>query len=83
MSETSVGLTVVTVLLPNNYKIINTEVLVCDMEDDCILGMDIICNGDLSIANANNETLFSFVTPPLPNKVNLASFAAEANSLLK
>lgn len=42
----------------------NLEVLACDLEDnDMIIGMDTITQGDLAITNKNGETWFSFRLP--------------------
>ena len=40
------------------------EVLACDLEDnDIVIGMDIITQGDLAITNKDGETWFSFSLP--------------------
>jgi hypothetical protein len=44
-----------------------------------VIGMDIIKKGDFAISNAENKTLFSFVIPPFPDKINLADKAEAAN----
>jgi hypothetical protein len=45
---------------------------------DVLIGMDIIMLGDFAISNGEGETLFSFVIPPLKNKV---SFTEKANAI--
>ncbi|MDR0689411.1 MAG: hypothetical protein LBG08_03965 [Spirochaetaceae bacterium] len=41
--------------------------------------MDIISMGDLFICNADNETLFSYAIPSLPDKIDLVDKAEELN----
>ena len=60
--------------LPNTIIISDVKPAVCifgspDLE--FIIGMDVIKSGDFMIANDSGKTLFSFVTPPLPAKINL------------
>jgi len=64
--------------LPNAIIIQNIKPAVCifsppDLE--FIIGMDIIKTGDFLISNSCGKTLFSFATPPLPIRLNLAEQA--------
>ena len=56
----------VDVFLPNGVVFQNTNVSEFSggSDFDFIIGMDILMQGDLSITNANNQTLFSFRMPP-------------------
>jgi hypothetical protein len=54
------------VLLPN--RLVVTDIRALEAQNiqgaDMLIGMDIITTGDLSITNANNDTWFSFRSPP-------------------
>lgn len=62
----TVNLYIVDIMLPNNILFRGVEVLCVELEDtsDVLIGMDIICRGDFAISNFNNQTTFSFRTPP-------------------
>lgn len=79
-SEKEVPVTLVNIVLPNRLLIPNWRVTVCDITGcDMLIGMDIIRNGDFSISNGNNETLFSFAIPPFDNKIDLVEKANKTN----
>jgi hypothetical protein len=44
-----------------------------------LIGMDIMMRGDSLISNGGGETLFSFVIPSFPEKMDLHTKALEAN----
>jgi len=46
------------------------RVAICKMApgNEMIIGMDVITQMDIAITNGNNQTQFSFVTPPFENR---------------
>jgi len=56
---------------PINYDIINY---------DMIIGMNIISMGDFSVNNTGAKTSFSFIMPPLPDRINYADIADKLNN---
>jgi hypothetical protein len=50
-----------------------------DINFDIIIGMDIINMGDFAVCNTENKTSFSFVVPPLPDRINFADKAEILN----
>lgn len=72
--------TLVDIILPNGVRVSGWRVTVCDVGGcDMLIGMDIIHNGDFSIANGNGKTTFSFALPPFENKTNLVEKATKTN----
>jgi predicted aspartyl protease len=71
----------ISVILPNSVKVTDLTVMVCNLVPgvDMLIGMDIIKCGDFSISNGGNETLFSFVMPPFPDKIDLFEKALMIN----
>lgn len=70
----------VNILLPNNVGV--AGVLVSECEDiagnfGAIVGMDIICQGDLSLTNSNGQTWMTFRIP----SIHAIDYVAEANKL--
>jgi len=57
----------VDIALPNN--VIIKDLKVCESDNikkqgiDVLIGMDIILNGDFTVSNFNNKTVFTFITP--------------------
>ena len=50
--------------LPTRDIVTYIEAMECDSEDyDMVIGMDVICKGDLAITNSHNEMKFSFQIP--------------------
>ena len=82
-SRQTVDVVVISIKLPNGVLIPNIKVAVCDIHSspmEMLIGMDIIQLGDFSISNAGGTTLFSFVIPPCPDRVNLAEKAKALNT---
>jgi hypothetical protein len=54
------------IALPNSVMFSNIEATEFSGGQgfDVIIGMDILCKGDMAITNANEETVFSFRIPP-------------------
>jgi len=76
-------LVLVHVGLPNAILVQNVKPAVCvfsPIDLGLIIGMDIIKLGDFMISNSQGKTLFSFATPPLPIKFNLANQALHVNT---
>jgi hypothetical protein len=44
-----------------------------------LIGMDIIGMGDFAVCNTNSITSFSFVIPPLPDRINFVDKAEAIN----
>ena len=50
--------------LPTRDIVTYIEAMECDSEDyDVVIGMDVICKGDLTITNSHDEMKFSFQIP--------------------
>jgi len=81
-SEQEVDVVAVAIQLPNGLLIPDIRVYVCDIPSptDMLLGMDIIQMGDFHISNIGGCTLFSFVTPPLPEPFDLSKEADALNN---
>jgi hypothetical protein len=47
---------------------------------DIIIGMDIINMGDFILSNTENKTTFSFVVPPLPNRIDFTDILKTLNT---
>jgi hypothetical protein len=62
----------ISVRFPNGAVIKNLRAAVCKFssETEAILGMDAITQMDFAITNSGNQTQFSFVLPPLPDKID-------------
>ena len=69
--------TVMTLRLRNNFEINWCPVYVVDytVDVDIIIGMDIIGMGDFVVSNTNRKTLFSFIIPSLPERLDLTEKA--------
>ena len=68
--------------LPNIITVSDVRPAVCvfgPSDLGFIIGMDIIKLGDFMISNSQGKTLFSFVKPPLPMRINLAEQADNIN----
>lgn len=57
----------VNILLPNKVAMVFVRVTEATItgDADVLIGMDIIQNGDLTLTNANNKTVFSFQIPSI------------------
>ena len=64
----------VDVLLPNGILFKNMDVVEFSGGDDFdfIIGMNIICKGDMALSNAKGKTVFSFRIPPADTHINFA-----------
>jgi len=64
---------IASIILTENLKIDYCPVHVLDypINFDMIIGMNIINMGDFLINNTDNKTSFSFVAPPLPERLSL------------
>ena len=62
--------TIVSIRFPNGALIKDVRVAICKMapDNEMIIGMDVITQMDIAITNGNNQTQFSFVTPPFENR---------------
>jgi predicted aspartyl protease len=71
------------IILPNNIRIPNITILVCNLipDIDMLIGMDIISCGDLAISNASGKTLLTFAIPPFEDKIDLYERAALVNGI--
>lgn len=83
-SQEEVSVTIVDIVLLNGVRVPNWRVTVCEVADcDMLIGMDIIHNGDFSVANGNGTTTFSFAIPPFENKTNLVDKADRINERIQ
>jgi len=73
--------TVMTLRLRENFEINWCPVYVLDytVDVDIIIGMDIIGMGDFVVSNTDNKTLFSFIMPSLPERLDLTEKARLLN----
>jgi hypothetical protein len=69
--------TIISILLTSNFIIEYCPAYVLDfpVKFDMVIGMDIINMGDFAVCNTENKTSFSFVVPPLPERINFADKA--------
>jgi len=74
--------TFVSICLGNNIAIEYCPVYVVDFQVnfDLVIGMDIINMGDFSVCNTDMKTSFSFIIPPLTNRINYADIANALNN---
>jgi hypothetical protein len=77
-----VPVVVLSVILPNNIRIVNLKTPVCDMRQkiDMLIGMDIISMGDLALSNGGDKTFFSFAIPSFPGRIDFVDKAEELNN---
>ena len=63
---------IVDVLLPNGILFPNMEVTEFYGAEnfDFIIGMNILCMGDMALSNAKNQTVFSFRMPPAETHID-------------
>jgi hypothetical protein len=73
--------TIVSIFLASNFLIEYCPAYVLDfaVNYDMIIGMDIINMGDFAVCNTDSKTSFSFVVPPLPDRINFADKAELLN----
>lgn len=72
--------------LPNKVHVPNWRVTECEINSDridALIGMDIIQNGDFSIANGTGATIFSFAFPSFKNPTDLYEKANSINPRVK
>jgi len=74
--------TVLAVFLASNFVIEYCPAYVVDfpVNIDMVIGMDIISMGDFAVCNAEDKTSFSFVVPPLPDRINFVDKADMLNN---
>ena len=73
--------TLLSLFITSTFEISFCPVYVADFPGnaDILIGMDIINKGDFVVCNTNNKTSFSFVVPPLPERIDLAQKAEILN----
>jgi len=78
----SADYTVMSLQLRENFEINWCPVYVLDytVDVDIIIGMDIIGMGDFVISNTDKKTLFSFIMPSLPERLDLTENAKQLNN---
>ena len=69
--------TIATVFLTHNLAIEYCPLYVLDFPKsfDIVIGMDIIRMGDFAVCNKENKTSFSFILPPLPDRIDFLKTA--------
>ena len=77
--------TFLSVYFASNFAIEYCPAYVVDfpVDFDMVIGMDIINMGDFAVCNTENRTSFSFVVPPLPDRINFADKADFLNRQVK
>ena len=69
---------VATIVLPNGKIINDKRFSVNEIPGtEVLIGMDIITMGDFAISIVKGKTIFSFVTPPLNNKISFMELLNE------
>ena len=73
--------TVLSLFLATNFAIEYCPAYVVDfpVNFDMVIGMDIINMGDFAVCNTENKTSFSFVVPPLPDRIDFTDKADALN----
>jgi predicted aspartyl protease len=76
------NITLLHIYLPNNILVENHRVTIADVKNgDMLIGMDIICRGDLMICNSGAKTSFSFVVPPFNDNPDWVEKSNALNTL--
>jgi hypothetical protein len=80
--STDTEITRLAVRFPNGIFVRNKRLAICNLPPgiDFVIGTDIIALGDFCISNSGGKTLFSFITPSLPDPVNLAEMADDLDN---
>jgi hypothetical protein len=70
----------ISILFENDYPVL-VKSAICDLapDFDLVIGMNVISKGDFCISNMGNDTLFSFVMPPLDRRTDLSERAYTLN----
>jgi hypothetical protein len=65
-SSTRADIALASIVLPNQTTLPEIRIAVCNLPSNLsmIIGMNIITQGDTTISNGNNQTIFSFIVPP-------------------
>ena len=73
--------TYASILISQNFIIEYCPIYVLDfpVNADIVIGMNIINMGDFSVNNTNANTSFSFIMPPLFDRINYADIADVLN----
>jgi len=73
--------TYISILVSPNFIIEYCPVYVVDfpVNVDIVIGMDIINMGDFAVSNTGMKTSFSFIMPPLPDRINFSTIADTLN----
>jgi hypothetical protein len=73
--------TIVSIFLTSNFAIEYCPAYVVDfpVKFDMVIGIDIINMGDFAVCNTENKTSFSFVVPPLSDRINFSDKAEMLN----
>jgi len=77
MGVSIVPVYLVDVLLPNGILFSNMEVAEFQSNNDFdfIIGMNILCQGDMALTNAKGEMVFSFRIPPAETHIDFTKEA--------
>jgi hypothetical protein len=78
-------LTTLSICITNSLIIECLPVYVVDfpLNYDMVIGMNIINMGDFSVCSTDMKTSFSFIIPPLPDRINYADIADALNNQKK
>ncbi|NQV14302.1 clan AA aspartic protease [bacterium] len=70
--------------LPNRVIIQNVNVVAGKLRGfDILIGMNIICKGDFSLSNYDNQTVLTYSFPPHHNRIDLLERAETLNTNYK
>ena len=75
-AESEADIAIISIRFPNGAEIKDIRVAICNMPlgNEVIIGMDVITQMDMAITNGGRQTQFSFVIPPLENKIDFSNY---------
>ena len=72
--ESLAEVAIISILFPNGAIIKDIRVAICNMTpgNEMIIGMDVITQMDIAITNGGGQTQFSYIIPPLENRIDFS-----------
>jgi len=72
--ESLAEVSIISIRFPNGAIIKDVRVAICSMsmENEMIIGMDVITQMDIAITNGMGQTQFSFAIPPFENRIDFS-----------
>ena len=73
-SESMAEVAVISIRFPNGAVIKDIRVAICNMsiENEMIIGMDVLTQMDIAITNGGQQTQISFAIPPLETRIDFS-----------